>query len=75
MHFDRWRVALVATVVFGGTQPDTFPSFESTLLLESTSETSANVSIGDVNGDGHLDTSLRKAAIGRSSIVSFSEMV
>ena len=60
MHFNRWRVALVATVVFAGTQPDTLPSFDRTLLLESASETSANVSIGDVNGDGHLDIVLAK---------------
>ena len=30
-----------------------FPKFERVLQLETTSETSANVSIGDVNGDGH----------------------
>ena len=30
---------------------DTFPSFDRALLLEQTSETSANVSIGDVDGD------------------------
>jgi hypothetical protein len=30
------------------------------LLLEATSETSANVNIGDVNGDGHLDLVLAK---------------
>jgi VCBS repeat protein len=40
--------------------PDTFPAFDRVLLLESTSETSANVSIGDVNGDGHLDIVLVK---------------
>jgi FG-GAP-like repeat len=39
---------------------DTFPSFDRTLFLETTSETSANVSIGDVNGDGHLDLVLVK---------------
>ena len=34
--------------------------FERSLLLEETSETSANVSIGDVNGNGHLDIILVK---------------
>jgi hypothetical protein len=39
---------------------DTFPNFDRVLLLESTSETSANVSVGDVNGDGRLDIVLAK---------------
>ena len=34
--------------------------FERSLLLEKTAETSANVSVGDVNGDGHLDVVLVK---------------
>lgn len=41
-------------------QADTFPNFDRTLLLESTSETSANVGIGDLNGDGKLDLVLVK---------------
>gem|GEM_PF-666505 len=36
------------------------PVFERSTLLETTAETSANVSIGDVNGDGHLDIVLAK---------------
>ena len=40
--------------------PDTFPNFDRVLQLESTSETSANVSIGDVDGDGRLDIVLVK---------------
>lgn len=37
-----------------------FPRFDRVLLLETTSETSANVSIGDLNGDGNLDILLVK---------------
>ncbi|HUF23142.1 MAG TPA: FG-GAP-like repeat-containing protein [Vicinamibacterales bacterium] len=36
------------------------PRFDRELLLETTAETSANVSIGDVNGDGKLDLVLAK---------------
>ena len=39
---------------------DTLPNFDRTVLLERASETSANVSIGDVNGDGILDIVLAK---------------
>ncbi len=35
--------------------PPTFPSYERTLVLDTKAETSANVSIGDLNGDGKLD--------------------
>ena len=34
--------------------------FDRVLLLEETSETSANVGFGDVNGDGSLDVMLAK---------------
>jgi hypothetical protein len=37
-----------------------FPSFDRRLLLEATSDASANVSIGDVDGDGSLDIVLAK---------------
>src|SRR5688572_29264627 len=36
------------------------PRYERVLVLESTAETSANVGIGDVNGDGHPDIVLAK---------------
>jgi len=37
-----------------------FPHFDRTLLLENTSETSANVSVGDIRGNGNLDIVLAK---------------
>jgi hypothetical protein len=41
-------------------EADSFPTFDRVLLLEQTSETSSNVSIGDVDGDGRLDIVLAK---------------
>ena len=38
----------------------TYPQYDRVLQLETTAETSANVSVGDVNGDGHLDFVLAK---------------
>jgi hypothetical protein len=43
-----------------GANAQTFPRFDRVLLLETTSATSANVSIGDLNGDGNLDILLVK---------------
>lgn len=40
--------------------PRALPHYERAVLLETTSETSANASIGDVNGDGHADVVLAK---------------
>jgi hypothetical protein len=52
-------LALRATAA-AGLPADTFPTFDRAQLLEQTSETSANVSIGDVDGDGRLDIVLVK---------------
>jgi hypothetical protein len=52
------RESIVAPRV--ATAVDTLPQFDREALLETTSETSANVSIGDLNGDGHLDIVLAK---------------
>ena len=37
-----------------------FPDFDHSLFLEATSDTTANVSSGDFDGDGHLDILLVK---------------
>lgn len=43
-----------------GEGPANLLQFERLLLLEATADESANVSFGDVNGDGHLDVVLAK---------------
>ena len=55
----------VAAQVKGPDSSLKFPTFDRVLLLETTAETSANVSAGDVNGDGNLDLVLAKGRIGR----------
>lgn len=56
----HWKALAVAAGLSIGAQPPSLPRFDRVVLLETTSETSANVHIGDVNGDGHLDIVLAK---------------
>ena len=49
---------LVAGAV--GVHATSLLTFDRVLLIETTSETSANVHTGDVNADGHLDVVLAK---------------
>lgn len=51
---------LSACFVLAATAAVEYPRYDRVLLLESTSETSANVSFGDLNGDGNLDIVLAK---------------
>jgi hypothetical protein len=53
-------LAMALAVLPGGGQSRPLPRFDRVVLLETTSETSANVHLGDVNGDGHLDVVLAK---------------
>jgi hypothetical protein len=50
----------IALGLIAGAPPGPLPRFDRVLLLETTSETSANVSIGDLNGDGSPDLMLAK---------------
>ncbi|HZJ33890.1 MAG TPA: VCBS repeat-containing protein [Vicinamibacterales bacterium] len=51
-------IGSLTVVAFSAQQPRM--RFDTALLLEETSETSANVSFGDMNGDGRLDVMLAK---------------
>jgi hypothetical protein len=55
-------VSLLGQKAFAQNTMDTanYPDFDRTLLLESKSDTTANVSFGDLDGDGHLDILLVK---------------
>ena len=69
-------VALLFSLLFvahGGAQRNAkkLPTFSRVLLLEQTAETSANASIGDLNGDGFPDLILAKGqtlALDRQSV-------
>lgn len=52
--------AVAAACVLLATSAQEFPRYDRAMLLETTSETSANVSFGDLNGDGNLDIVLAK---------------
>ncbi len=52
--------AVALGFVLAATVAVEYPRYDRVLLLESTSETSANVSFGDLNGDGNLDLILAK---------------
>ena len=50
----------VAGATLIATAAVSYPTYDRVLLLETTSETSANASFGDLNGDGNLDIVLAK---------------
>lgn len=54
------RRLLAGSALLMATAAVEYPRYERVLLLEASSETSANVSFGDLNGDGNLDIVLAK---------------
>src|ERR1700678_991832 len=53
-------VCLISTTAQKVLAQKNIPDFDRSLLLEATSDTTANVSFGDFDGDGHLDILLVK---------------
>jgi reactive intermediate/imine deaminase len=53
-------LAAAAATLAATAHAQALPRYDRTLLLETTSETSANASFGDLDGDGHLDIVLAK---------------
>jgi hypothetical protein len=53
-------VLAAASPVAFGQRVAKYPTYQRSLQLEKTSETSANISFGDLDGDGHLDIVLAK---------------
>jgi len=54
------RHLALGALLLGATSSPALPSYDRFLLLESTAETSANASFGDLDGDSHLDIVLAK---------------
>jgi len=61
-HADESRLLLllVALIAHAAAAHTGLPRYDRVLVLDQTAETSANVSIGDVNGDGHPDLVIAK---------------
>jgi len=53
-------VMLIVSAALMAAGAVSYPTYDRVLLLETTSETSANASFGDLNGDGNLDIVLAK---------------
>jgi hypothetical protein len=61
--FGLFLILLASTLdaqISNKSKPKNFPRYDHTVELETTTETSANVEFGDLNGDGNLDIVLAK---------------